>query len=540
MWKFRPVSKTLEKTKQSTPWYKVVGKLFLLLLGALLSAGLITLSYPKFSVSELAWVAFVPMFVGVVRLRGVWKSFFYSWFAATLGMGGIFYWIYITCVQGGDLPKGLAMAAWWGLSAIVALPYGILGGSCYYLKRTKMFFPFLAACGWVTLEWVHQLIALYGIGFPWVMWGYTQWNRPEFIQIAAYTGVYGVSFGLAFVNFSIVSLFQRKSSRSQTSRVFHVLTAVLAVALLFVWGREEMPSAQQNRSKDFSQLLRVKVALMQPNIDQYKKWNNEFEEEIKGVLTHQGEQIPEGTLLTVWPESAVTGSLTDEDYWDLFTKLADNSQSYQIVGSNISSLYAQYVGAYMVAPDTHELQRYQKIKLVPFGEFIPFERTLRSWFPEVEVLGELGSFTPGTQEQSLFDMDGVLIGRSICYESIFPQLWRKQNLQGAKLFVNITNDAWFFKTSAPYQHLAANVLRAVEMHRSVLRAANTGFSAIIDPFGRIKQQSKLFTETVLHGDVPLPLKDAKTAYTKWGDWFAVLCAVLYMTMLVSAMVFVYE
>lgn len=535
MWKFRPVTETLLKENKSTPWYKVVGKFFLLLLGAALSAVLITLSYPKFSISELAWVAFVPMFIGVLYLHGAWKSFFYSWFAATLGMGGIFYWIYITCVQGGDLPQGMSLAAWWGLSAIVALPYGILGGSCYYLKRTKVFFPFLAACAWVTVEWAHQLIAFYGIGFPWVMWGYTQWNRPEFIQIASYTGVYGVTFFLAFVNFSIVTLFQKKK---QTSRVFHILTAVLAIAILFMWGREEMPSGKN--AKNYSQLLRVKVALMQPNIDQYKKWNSEFAQEIKNVLSHQGKQIPAETLLTVWPESAVAGSLTDEDYWELFTQLADESQSYQIVGSNVSTLYAQYVGAYMLSPKTHELQRYEKIKLVPFGEFIPFERTLRTWFPDVEVLGELGSFTPGAQEQNLFDMDGILIGRSICYESIFPQLWRAQNKQGAKLFVNITNDAWFFNTSAPYQHLAANVLRAVEMKRPVLRAANTGFSAIIDPFGRIEQQSKLFTGAILRGDVPLPLKDAKNTYTQWGDWFAILCAVLYLTSLTSAMVFAYE
>ena len=115
-----------------------------------------------------------------------------------------------------------------------------------------------------------------------------------------------------------------------------------------------------------------------------------------------------------------------------------------------------------------------------------------------------------------------------------------QNRQGAKLFLNLTNDAWFFDTSAPYQHLAANVLRAVETGRPVLRAANTGFSAVIDPFGRIEQKSSLFTREILRASVPLPVGDKMNFYTQWGDWFAWLCAALYFTLLISTMVFAYE
>ena len=199
------------------------------------------------------------------------------------------------------------------------------------------------------------------------------------------------------------------------------------------------------------------------------------------------------------------------------------------------------MGAFLWSPlENQKQQNYEKIKLVPFGEYIPFENLIRQWFSNVEVLNELGTFTPGTLQQELLDMEGVKIGTTVCYESIFPQLWRAQNKLGAQLFVNITNDAWFFKTAAPYQHLAANVLRAVETGRPVLRAANTGFSAYIDPFGQIQDHSSLFTQETLFESVPLSVNTVPNMYTQWGDWWAWLCAILFFTVLISTVVFLYE
>ncbi|MGN1058140.1 MAG: apolipoprotein N-acyltransferase, partial [Candidatus Avelusimicrobium sp.] len=200
----------------------------------------------------------------------------------------------------------------------------------------------------------------------------------------------------------------------------------------------------------------------------------------------------------------------------------------------------QYVGAYLVPPDMGVLQSYRKIKLVPFGEYIPLEKGVRTLFSDVAVLGELGSFTSGAREQQPLNLGGVTLGLTICYESIFPQLWVAQSRQGAKLFVNLTNDAWFFDTAAPYQHLAINAVRAAETGRPVLRAANTGFSAVIDPFGRITQQSGLFTQEILRANVPLPVGDKLSFYAQWGDWFAWLCAAIYFTLFISLAVFSYE
>ena len=249
----------------------------------------------------------------------------------------------------------------------------------------------------------------------------------------------------------------------------------------------------------------------------------------------------QNVYLAVWPESAVPGALTDQYYFDLFRQIGQQSGAYQMVGSNIfSDEDRPYVGAYLLTPQGDGLSAYRKIKLVPFGEFIPLERLLKYIVKDIDVMGELGSFQPGPLNQPLLDAGGVKLGSTVCYESIFPQLWREQAKNGAQLFVNITNDAWFFDTAAPYQHLAVNVLRAVENGLPVLRAANTGFSAYIDAFGNLKNRSSLFEQTIVTARVPLSVRGKSTFYVEWGDWFAWLCAVIFFTIGISTIVFFYE
>lgn len=512
-----------------------VGNGLFLLLCALGTAWLVYVSFPRNSHPEFAWFALAPFIWGITRTKGFWSSLFYSWFTALLFHAGIFYWIYYTCLHGGGLSQGLSLAAWLGLCGLLSVQFAVFGGSCYFLKRTGCCFPILAACGFVALEWLHQTLAFYGLGFPWLMLGYTQWNAPEVLQIASFTGVYGLSFALAFTGASIGWAFAVPSIKRG---VAHMVAAAAVFLGLFAFGGSRLPSHPLRAGKA---LLSLNAALMQPNIDQYKKWDAAFEAEITAALSEMGASLA-GTkaVLAVWPESAVPGTLLEDRYLNLFHRIADESGAYQLVGSNVPEADAQYVGAYLLPPDEGPLQSYRKIKLVPFGEYIPLENWIRKAFANVEVLGELGSFASGAREQKMFDLGGVLFGRTICYESIFPQLWVTQNRQGAKFFVNITNDAWFFNTAAPYQHLAINAVRAVETGRPVLRAANTGFSAVIDPFGRIEQRTSLFTRDILRAEVALPVGDRVTFYTQWGDWFAWLCAVIYFTVFFSVAVFSYE
>lgn len=534
---------TIKAKKTHQPIEQTTGKrvvfallrLFLLVVGGLLSAWLLYQSFPSQSRYYLAWLAVAPFVWGVSKTRTFWGGFVYGWFTGFCFHALCLYWIYYTCVHGGGLSSALSCGAWLGLSALLSLQFAFWGGCCHFLTKLKGLFPLVAAGGWVALEWLHQTVAFYGLGFPWLMLGYTQWNCPELIQLAAYTGTYGISFLIVFTGASIGWAFAEPGLKRGLGQILLAACVFLAT---YSFGKYVMPDSSHMRARQT--LLSLNAVLMQPNIDQYKKWTREFEQEIQNTLrSMSASPETQNARLVVWPESALPGALTEEPYTQLVQEMAQNSQAYHLIGSNILEDNEQYVGAYLTQGNENDLS-YRKVKLVPFGEYIPFEKTIRSLFKDVEVLGELGSFKPGTINQPLLNMDGVKIGTTVCYESIFPQLYNYQARQGAQLFVNITNDAWFFNTAAPYQHLAANVLRAVETGRPVLRAANTGFSAFINPFGQLEQVSSLFTQEILPVTVPLALQIKPNVYTQWGDWFAWVCAALFFTLLISTIVFLYE
>ena len=527
-----------ENTPQSSlakKFFSWLGSRVFLLFCILLTAGLLYLSFPKPAQPGWAWVALFPFIWGLLKLRGFWSSFFYAWLSAFIFHAASLYWVYYTCLHGGNLSTGLSLAAWWGLCALLSLQMAIFGGCCFFLKKTGAFFPILAACGWVAFEWLHQTLAFYALGFPWFMLGATQWNFPQTLQLVCLTGVYGLSFVLAWTGIQLGWAVSNPSVKK-------IVGSILLVAALFfgVYGFGQYRLEQAEKWSKGHSLLSVQTALMQPNIDQYKKWDEAFEQEIIDTVRAQAAQLTSDHVrLTVWPESVSPGPLTEEKYASVFEEIASSTRSYQLVGSFVPG-EKQYVGAYLLPPNSDEWQVYQKIQLVPFGEFVPLQGWLQTVFPDVEVLGELGSFTPGSAMQPLLNMEGVLLGSTICYEAIFPQIWLSQVRKGAKLFINITNDAWFFDTAAPYQHLAANVIRAVETGRPVLRAANTGFSAIISPIGKIERKSGLFTPAILEDSVPLAVKEYNTFYAQWGDWFAWLCTAVFFTLLISTIVFVYE
>ena len=509
-----------------------LGRFLFLVVCVLATASLVFLSYPGQSHSIFAWVAWAPFFWGITKIRRFRSAFFYGWITAFLFNAGIFYWIYYTCLHGGNLSVSLSAAAWLGLSALLALQTGLFGGCCFFLKKLGFWFPLLAACGFVTLEWLHQILAFYFIGFPWVMWGYTQWNYPEILQVASCAGVYGVSFLLILVSALMGWALAYR-------RFFQGLAFIfLAITVWFgahSWGKSRLPSPAEEAS-----LPHFLAAIVQPNIDQYKKWDPLFEQEIADTIASFGTELEgQEVFLTVWPESVTPGEVTQEPYWEQMHGIADRTGSYQLVGSTVSRKEAQYVGAYLLMPNRETWQAYRKIKLVPFGEYIPLEKIIRGLFPQVEILGELGMFAPGPRVQPLLTAGEVKVGSTLCYEAIFPQLWRNQARKGAQVFANLTNDAWFFNTAAPHQHLAANVLRAVETGRPLLRAANTGISALIDPFGRIDQRTPLFTQVLAYVQVPL-LQATPTFYTEYGNVWVWICAVLFVTALIFSMVFMYE
>lgn len=496
------------------------------------TALLFKISYPKPSYSLLMWLALAPFTLAVVRLRGFWSSLLYSWLTGVLVFAGIYYWVYVTCLEGGGLTPSLAAAAWLGLSALMGVQFAVFGGSCYFLKRLQWAFPILAALGWAALEWAHEMLATYLLGFPWFALGYSQWNIPQIIQIASFAGTAGVSFLVAFAGISVGYAFA-------TPYLKRGIGQLLLAAAVFL-GAYGYGSFVLSHRPEHS-LLSMRAAVLQPNIDQYKKWSPEFEQEILNTVSDMGAQLNgQNIMLAVWPESVTPGPVQQEPYLSLMMGIAQSSGAWQLAGSNRAENGRQYVSAFLFPPSGSPLAYYDKTHLVPFGEYIPFEDMVRKLLPNVEVLGELGSFSAGEWEQPLLQLDQIAFGQTICYESVFSRLWKEQAKAGARFFVNITNDAWFFDTDAPYQHLAVAVLRAAETRRPVLRAANTGISAVISASGEILARAELNTRAMLTADVPLPLGAYESFYVRWGDWFAWVCAAIYFTILISTMVFAYE
>lgn len=508
-------------------------RLLLLTLLAGATAFLFKISYPKPSHGLVMWLALAPFTLAVVRLRSFWGSVFYGWLTGWLVFAALYQWVFITCLDGGGMGYVLSAVAWLGLAAVMAVQFAVFGGSCYYLKRLQWAFPVLAALGWAALEWAHEMLATYVLGFPWFALGYSQWNLPQVIQLVSFTGTAGLSFMIAFTGISVGYAFATPNLKRGLGQLL-----LAAAAFLSVYGYGYWVLARQPQHT----LLSLRAAVIQPNIDQYKKWTPEFEQEILDSITQTGtELMGHNLMLAVWPESVTPGPVQQEPYLSLMQGVAQASGAWQLAGSNREENGKQYVSAFLFPPSNqYPLTFFDKTHLVPFGEYIPLESLVRRLLPQVTVLGELGSFSAGEWEQPLLKIDQIPLGVTICYESVFSRVWKTQAKTGARFFVNVTNDAWFFNTDAPYQHLAISVLRAVELRRPVLRAANTGISAIIAPSGEILARAELNTRAVLRAEVPLPLGAYNSFYVRWGDWFAWVCAAIYFTILISVMVFAYE
>ena len=511
--------------------FRMIGWTVFLLICSIACVVLFKISYPRPAHSLWAWLALAPLIWALCYLRGFWRSFFYAWLTGTGVYAALYYWIFITCRYGGGLSTSLSVAAWLGLSVLMAVQFAILGGSCFFLKRLKGWFPLLAAMGWVALEWLHEMLATYALGFPWFSLAYSQWNMPQLIQLASFTGAAGISFLVSFTGISVG--YGLAASRARTGIWQFVLAAVVFLST-YGYGMYALKHLPPNS------LLRLRAAVMQPNIDQYKKWTPEFEAEIENTFKQMSAGLQDKQImLAVWPENVTPGAAQEDPYRQWMHDTSALHGAWQLVGSYRAEQDKQYVSAYLFDPQGMPVSFYDKRHLVPFGETIPFEKTVLRLFPNVDVLGELGLFSAG-QKRPLLHIGQIAFGTTICYESVFSHLWREQAREGARFFVNITNDAWFFDTDAPYQHIAVSVLRAVETRRPVLRAANTGISAVIAPSGAIMARASLGTQAVLVEDIALPLGPDMSFYVRWHNWFAWLCAVIYFTILISVIVFMCE
>lgn len=488
---------------------------------ALLSGALYALSFPKAGLWPLSFVAFIPLLLAC-RHKVPGRAFRLGFVAGLAGFGGLLYWINIVVMQYGHLPWWLSFCLFLLLAAYLAL-YPALTLCVVRWAEVRGVSPVLLfPLAWTSLEYLRSFALS---GFPWGTLGYSLYRVLPLIQIADVTGVYGPSFLIALAN-SVLFLALRRAVRGAPYRwpAASGLLLLLLLAGSLGYGLHRLREAPDGAT--------LRVALIQGNIPQDVKWDPAFQEatiRIYERLTRQA--IATGNLdLIVWPESAAPFFVQEEPKLAArIGALAREAKAGMIVGSPAAERDGDRMrllnSAFLFTPAGEVGPRSDKLHLVPFGEYVPLAKLLP--FVHKMVAG-IGDFVPG-RSYVTFPTGKGDAGVLICFEGIFPELARGYVREGSRFLVNITNDAWFGRSSAPWQHLAMYTFRAVESRVPVVRAANTGISSLIDSSGRIADTTALFQEATLVGTIRLT--NAVTIHTRYGNVFVHLVCLGFATAL---------
>ncbi len=504
---------------------------------AALSGVLQVLVFPRPNLVFLCWICLTPLLVAILagqqeRLQILDPSgrdlgattpgqgFLLGYLSGIIWYAGSCYWVY-------DV-----MHVYGGLAAPVAL--GILILYCLYLGLYHGAFGLIVAVlarrsgdsqgrvlalvpfAWVAVELARARVS----GFPWDVLGTAQVDNIPLTGIATVTGVYGLSFGIALVNTAFAAGFLLPPVRRRL-----MLVTSLAAAATLQAGALAHPGPEPVTHT--ARLVQSNVPILGGSA-----WTFQYFQQTLAALTELSEQPGDGLKspeprLIVWPESPTPFFLNDPNFQHAIMAIASQTRSYVVAGSiGVRNTPGREKpseltnSAAVMSPAGAWVARYDKVHLVPFGEYVPFKSLLT--FAQ-SLTKESGDFSAGT-ERTVFVLDGHRMGAFICYESVFPDEVRVFADRGAEVFLNISNDGWFGDTGAPFQHLNMARMRAIENRRWLLRGTNTGITGSIDPYGRLVGQAPRHQRIAI--DVPYAFRSDTTFYTRHGDLFAYLCAII--------------
>ena len=495
---------------------------------SLLSGILLIFSFPNFDLEFLAWFALVPLFYSIDG-KGLYHSFKLGFFTGLVSFLGILYWIIVAVHTYGNVSFILS-----GLILLLLVTYlSLFTGAFTFLTRliqtrsgiqTILFTPIL----WVALEYLRSFLLT---GFPWAYLGHTQYLNLPFIQMADITGVYGLSFVILSVNASLYWVLHQWPK--WTFPFKEVAITVLILLSFLIYGYVKIRHVDRETIKSPP----LKLALVQGNIDQSIKWDKSFQLETLKIYRRLSMRVAEDKPdLIIWPETATPFFFQEaKEYQPIVLEIPEKTNAFLLFGTPFYKIEKgkvnYYNSAFLISPSKKLIGKYDKIHLVPFGEYIPLRKLL--FFIESSIGEGIGNFKPG-KESFNFSLPQGKFGVLICFEIIFPDLCRRFVKDGADFLVTITNDAWFGRTSAPYQHLSMATFRAIENRVFIARAANTGISAFIDPKGKIVDQGGIFAEEAMNGTIHLSRN--KTFYTLYGDVFAWSCSGFSIFFLLHALI----
>lgn len=515
---------------------------------AVLSAGLLELPFPVAGPmppgrSVFAWFGLAPLLWAVLSAeswagkRPVRRGFLLGYLSGTLWYMGNCYWVRDVMMRYGDMPMMAPTLLLLGFSLVLGLYFGLFAGCVALVRRsTGSVRPALAAAPvlWAATE----LAAARITSVPWDQLGYSQVDNGLVNQLAPWTGVYGISFLLVAVNALLAAGLLERGNRNR-------LRAGLAgVALLLIgWAGIFWPVPSPHPT--------ATAVLIQPNLDvgannlwNGPAWDGHMAQMAKlaetqcvpvmvgipqtGAPTDKAFCAPQPTTpdLVVWPESPAPFAQGDPRFAPSMGKIAQAVHAPMVVGgvgmdySESEQEWHDFNSAMIFGADGAMVGRYDKIHLVPFGEYVPFRRFL---FFARKLTGQVSSFDRG-QEREVFRLNGHRYGVFICYEAVFADEVREFSRLGAEVLVNISDDGWYGDTSAPWQHLNMARMRAIENRRWLLRDTNNGVTAVIDPYGRVRESIPRHQAGALPAE--FGFRDDVTFYSEHGDLFAWLCAIL--------------
>lgn len=506
--------------------------------------------FPHFDLAVLAWVVLVPLHLALDELAPR-RAFWMGWLAGLIAFGGTMSWVVTAMHLYGKMPLIVSYPVMGLLVAYLGLYIGLYALAIIWLRKTV---PSMALLGapfiWVALEWLRTHLLS---GLPWGLLGYSQYRWLPVIQIADHTSVYGVSFVLVLVNVAVAEgvLWQRRRWYGRKGESFPwqapvaaglVVMVTVAYGLAVLKSSHTLATDEQGAATGRS----LAIGLVQANIDQGQKWDDAYRSETLRRYTRLTSEVADHSDLVIWPEAA-TPFLFEEEmlYQAQVTALVQAYGTPLLFGSPTLRRYPNgrpYLlnSAYLLGPDGRGMGRYDKTHLVPFGEYVPLRSLL--FFLDKLVEG-IGDFEAGTVS-TVFELPAKSVGGRenlgagspkfgvvICFEVIFPSLVREFVRNGVDFMVTITNDAWFGKSAAPYQHYGMVVFRAVENRVAFARAANTGVSGFIDPYGRILEATNIFDALSVTGRIPVGRR--ATFYTAYGDVFAHGCVIITALLLLA-------
>ena len=491
-------------------------------LPALISGVLIVLAFPVFDLYLLAWVAFIPL------LLSLWKKSPGEAFQAGFVFGvvyffGTLYWIYHSI----NFYGGVSFVASISIVLLLCCYLSIYPAVFAYffssfIKKTRLPALLIGPVLWVVLEFVRSYAFT---GFPWSSIGYSQYKFLSVIQVSDITGVYGISFLVLAFNCAIVDGLLIKA-RIRKMPLFPLSYTIIGFIIFFIVIVSSIGYGFWRLGQDRTGHL-VKAGLVQGNIEQDKKWDPVFQKYVMdtyiGLSLDAAGRSPD---LIIWPETAVPFIFGDDKKnTEQLLEFQRTLKSYLLFGSVLekktsSDQISLTNSVILLDKEGKKTYQYDKIHMVPFGEYVPLRSVL--FFVDKLVTG-IGDYIPGNQYIKAETPFGSF-APMVCYEIIFPGLVRKFYSKNGDFIVTVTNDAWFGNTAGPYQHFSMAVFRAIENRKPVMRSANTGISGFIDSNGRIIARTELFQRQVVTGEIKTD--NTLTYYSRYGDLFAYCCIVI--------------